>query len=248
MKLTTFVHEAIYKDLPKHRKGGYQAIMMDPPWKYKDRINDHSRGAINHYPTLTVEQIAAFPVEDYAGKDCFLYLWTTKDFRVDAQRLFTVFGFDFKTEFIWVKQIQEPESEEDTRMGMGHYNRLCHEILLVGLKKGSSMKPKNGSREKSVFFAPITGHSAKPDVAYEIIERNCDPPYLEIFARRNRENWTSWGNEVEVVRKMRQPESPCYECDDHDHDSSEFRCWNWKACTDFAQYLKKLDRWRLENP
>ena len=38
-------------------------------------------------------------------------------------------------------------------------------------------------------------HSQKPDEFYEIIERLYDGPYLELFARRPRAGWTSFGND-----------------------------------------------------
>jgi len=210
MKLTTYLHP-IYNNLPKARL--FNAILIDPPWEYDDRINDHSRGAINHYPTLTLEQIAAFPINDYVHEETFLYLWATKDFRVEAERLIKGFGFTFKTEFIWIKikrnsKDEEPDdiTEKDLGIGMGHYNRLVHEYLLFAIKGESTNRPKLATTERSVFFSPIPEgarkkkHSSKPDIAYQIIERNVDPPYLEIFARKSRPNWISWGNElVELV-------------------------------------------------
>jgi hypothetical protein len=39
-------------------------------------------------------------------------------------------------------------------------------------------------------------HSQKPDEFYRIIERLYDGPYLELFARRARAGWTSFGNEL----------------------------------------------------
>ena len=44
--------------------------------------------------------------------------------------------------------------------------------------------------------APVGEHSAKPDKAYERIERLLAGPYLELFARAERTGWTTWGNEL----------------------------------------------------
>ncbi len=38
-------------------------------------------------------------------------------------------------------------------------------------------------------------HSRKPDEIYDIIEECSPGPYLELFARFNREGWHQWGNE-----------------------------------------------------
>ena len=38
-------------------------------------------------------------------------------------------------------------------------------------------------------------HSRKPDELYELIEACSPGPYLELFARGNREGWHAWGNQ-----------------------------------------------------
>jgi len=208
MRLDTFLYPSIFTKLPK--RTAFNVILIDPPWQYRDRINDHSRGAINHYPTLSLDQIKAFPINDYSHAGTYLFLWTTKDFRINAEKIMFTWGFEFKTEFIWVKTKQNKDgkpvldSDEDlvpvgdVRIGMGHYNRLCHEVMLLGVLPGANTPLKNATKEPSVFFASISEHSAKPAESYALIERNVDPPYLEIFARKNRPNWVSWGNEIET--------------------------------------------------
>ncbi len=39
-------------------------------------------------------------------------------------------------------------------------------------------------------------HSRKPDEIYPIIEGCSHGPYLELFARNRRKNWTVWGNQA----------------------------------------------------
>jgi len=39
-------------------------------------------------------------------------------------------------------------------------------------------------------------HSRKPDEVYQLIENCSWGPYLELFARTMRENWTVWGNQA----------------------------------------------------
>jgi len=39
-------------------------------------------------------------------------------------------------------------------------------------------------------------HSRKPDIVYDHIEKMLEGPYVELFARRKRDGWESWGNEV----------------------------------------------------
>jgi N6-adenosine-specific RNA methylase IME4 len=40
-------------------------------------------------------------------------------------------------------------------------------------------------------------HSQKPVELYPIIEACSPGPYIELFARERRPNWTAWGDEVE---------------------------------------------------
>jgi len=95
-------------------------------------------------------------------------------------------GFDYRTNIVWVKD----------RDGMGYYVRQRHEMLLIGIR-GRLPVPKPADRSSSVFEAPRGVHSAKPEGAYEIIERMYpDLPRVELFARRRRPGWEAWGHEA----------------------------------------------------
>jgi hypothetical protein len=48
-----------------------------------------------------------------------------------------------------------------------------------------------------VIMAPVGGHSEKPDEVYGRIRCLYPGPYLELFARKPRDDWTIWGNEVD---------------------------------------------------
>ena len=39
-------------------------------------------------------------------------------------------------------------------------------------------------------------HSRKPDIMYKHIEDLLEGPYIELFARKQKEGWDSFGNEV----------------------------------------------------
>lgn len=38
-------------------------------------------------------------------------------------------------------------------------------------------------------------HSEKPEAFLDVVERVSPGPYLEMFARRNRLGWDTWGNQ-----------------------------------------------------
>ena len=59
--------------------GEYDLVVADPPWQYDN--SGFSQSAAAHYPTLTVDTIAALPVTDPTfpkfADPCVLFLWAT---------------------------------------------------------------------------------------------------------------------------------------------------------------------------
>jgi hypothetical protein len=75
-------------------EGKYGTIIIDPPWPM-DMIERDCRpnqvGLV--YPTMTEEELAAFPVADMAADDCHLFLWATQRFLLMAFSLVRAWGF-----------------------------------------------------------------------------------------------------------------------------------------------------------
>ena len=85
------------------------------------------------------------------------------------------------------------------RLGLGYQTRGAHELLLVG-DRGEVPSPAQGDQPPSVIFAPRTAHSEKPAVFAGLIEQQLpNAPKLELFARRARPGWVTWGNEAPSV-------------------------------------------------
>lgn len=159
----------------------YRVIYADPPWRYD---NQGTRAATdNHYSTMSSADIAAMPIPDLADTDCFLHLWTTNGFLKDALDIMDAWGFDFKSQAVWVKP----------QMGLGNYWRLNHELLLLGRKGKPQWKARN--LHSAVTF-PRGKHSAKPEAFRTMIEQANDGPYLELFGRRAAPGWTVFGNQM----------------------------------------------------
>lgn len=53
-------------------------------------------------------------------------------------------------------------------------------------------------RESNVLWSPRGAHSAKPDAFADRIERVSPGPYVELFCRRPRFGWDSWGKGYEI--------------------------------------------------
>ena len=162
-------------------EGVFSVIYADPPWTY---THSFLAGSPNtHYPTMETEEICGLQVPSH--KDAVLFLWVTNPLLEDGLQVMQSWGFDYKTNIVWVKD----------RPGTGQYVRGQHELLLIGTK-GNIGTPPTEARVSSVIQIPKTEHSHKPEEVYKIIENMYSGPYLELFATEKRENWVSWGNAV----------------------------------------------------
>jgi ParB/RepB/Spo0J family partition protein len=168
------------KPLPK---GEFDIILADPPWRYEV---SHLRGSPeNHYQTMSTEAICELTIP--SSENAVLFLWATNPMLKDALKVMESWGFQYKTNLVWVKN----------HMGVGFWFRGQHELLLVGVK-GNVSPPEQQDRYSSCLNAPVREHSQKPDEVYEIIEKMFPTAKarLELFARNKRESWEAWGNEV----------------------------------------------------
>jgi N6-adenosine-specific RNA methylase IME4 len=172
----------------------FRVLVADPPWAFADRLPGPKRGAAAHYPCLRLAEIEAFPLPTLAT-DALLFLWRVSAMPAEALAVCRAWGFVPKAELVWVKTAKERPHDQGPRLaiGMGHYTRGAHETCLIATRG----RPKVRDRSvRSVFFAPRTRHSAKPDAFYAIVERMAAGPHAELFARRTRPGWASWGNEL----------------------------------------------------
>ncbi|BDT94160.1 DNA methyltransferase [Nocardia sputorum] len=166
---------------PTQRTKRYRTIMADPPWNI-DQAG--GRGAIQHYPLMTVEQIANMPVGDLAEDDAHLWLWVTNGSWRAGYDVMTAWGFTYRSPLTWVKP----------RLQLGQYLRNMTEHVLFGTR---GRAPVNFRAQPTWFIAPVQEHSHKPEEQYAIIERVSGGPYLELFARRRQPGWDAWGNEID---------------------------------------------------
>lgn len=82
----------------------FDLIHADPPWRYSDKSKNRG-GAARHYDTLTIEQLKAMNVADYAAPDSYLFLWTTGPQLKVSIELLEAWGFKYSTlGFIWAKR------------------------------------------------------------------------------------------------------------------------------------------------
>jgi len=164
----------------------YGVLYVDPPWNFlvRNRETGMDRHAANHYPVMSLEDLAALELP--AAKDCVLYLWAPIAQDANAQRLIEAWGFEYKSAHIWAK----PDC------GTGFWGLENAELLLIATR-GNVPCPAPGTQLPYLIEAPRGEPSEKPALFAEMIERHWpNTPKLEMFARQPRDGWDSWGNEV----------------------------------------------------
>ena len=168
----------------------FNVFYADPPWHF-DTYSEAGEDRSPAYDTKALDAIKALPVAALSAKNSVLLLWAVMNQLPQALEVIAAWGFTFKTiAFTWVKQ---NKSGEGLFTGMGYWTRANAELCLLATK-GSPTRRDRGVPQ--VLMAPIAEHSRKPDEFYERIERLVDGPYLELYARRQRSGWMSWGNEI----------------------------------------------------
>jgi N6-adenosine-specific RNA methylase IME4 len=196
------------------QRGHYGAILADPPWRFRvwngsevvqarESTSTYKPASV-HYRTMSVEELAALPIEAVAGSDCALFLWSCWPTLLDAIQIVDAWGFEYKTcAFDWMKahagQLDFLRDDTDALMGMGYWTRSNSEPCLLATRG----KPKRLNADvRQGIIAPRREHSRKPDCVHERIERLVAGPYLELFARQHRPGWDCWGNETDKFTEV----------------------------------------------
>lgn len=188
------------KALPNKR---YGVIYEDPAWRFELRSRETGldRSADNHYPTMTLEEIMALPVQDIAAPDCVLFMWATVPHLADALKVIAQRGFIYKSHYIWDKTPWDGDGQDNViagRQGNGFWSRVNHELLLIATR-GAPTCPAPGDNAPSVYREVASAHSAKPEYYARMIEGYFpNLPKIELNARAPRDGWDVWGNESEA--------------------------------------------------
>lgn len=176
--------------------GGFKTVLADPPWRFANRTGkvapEHRR--LDRYSTMELDDICALPVADVVAKDAHLYLWVPNALLPDGLRVMEQWGFRYISNVIWAKR--RIDGGPDGR-GVGFYFRNVTEIILFGVRGSMRTLPPARS-QVNMIETRKREHSRKPDEQYELIEACSPGPYLEMFARHPREDWTVWGDESEA--------------------------------------------------
>jgi N6-adenosine-specific RNA methylase IME4 len=175
--------------------GPFSTVLADPPWQFENRTGkiapEHRR--LSRYRTMALRDICALPVEKLVAETCHLYLWVPNALLPSGLDVLRAWGFHYKSNIIWYKI--RKDGGPDGR-GVGYYFRNVTEILLFGVRGKSPRTLPPARTQVNLLATRKREHSRKPEEQYQLIESCSGGPYLELFSRGVRRNWTSGGNEA----------------------------------------------------
>lgn len=201
----------------------YRTLVADPPWPYEnpgdftsgDTAVARGGGSVARYGRMSMDALKA--MEPPVAADAHAYIWTTNAFVPAAYELAEAWGFRPITMCTWVKTTEAPIAIACPICG-DYAPCDVHDWrgqLPVGVVRASprtgyyfkgatehcvfAVKGKGGDKwleqHPTAWLWPRQGHSVKPEAFYDLVERVSPGPFLELFARRNRLGWDTWGDE-----------------------------------------------------
>lgn len=192
----------------------YRTIVADPPWEHPDSgartqsTNGNWKGKWLGYESkvpydrMTLDDIKALKVSDLAHDDgCHLYLWTTNGFLRQGYDVVEAWGFKPSTLLTWAKA--------PMGIGLGGAFTITTEFVIYA-RRGKLAPIRRWDSTWFPFKRPYNAngapaHSAKPEGFLDVVEQVSPGPRLEMFARRNRLGWDTWGNEA--LQHVEMPEA-----------------------------------------
>jgi N6-adenosine-specific RNA methylase IME4 len=158
------------------RPGRVRGLVVDPPLPW-----DMGGPGLPDYVAMSLDEIAALPVQDWVEDDAHLWLWTTNAHAAFAFQFMARWGFTPKTIVTWVKP---------PPFVHGYYLRNSTEHALFGVK-GHLPTKAAAQAIPTHFEAPRGEHSEKPEAFYEIVRAASYPPFGEAFQRKARPDFQS---------------------------------------------------------
>jgi N6-adenosine-specific RNA methylase IME4 len=138
---------------------------------------------------MTIGQLERLPVNDirHSGAS-FLFIWTVNAYVEATYGIARAWGFRPVSLLTWCKQ--------PLGIGPGGAFATTTEFILYCRAGSDSEIGRRKAIPTSWFTWPRGGQSEKPEAFLDLVEENFPGPYLELFARRQRLGWDTWGNEA----------------------------------------------------
>ena len=169
----------------------YNTIVIDPAWdismtgKVKRREN---RAEKLPYEVMSLQEIKEIPIGKIANVGCHVYCWTTNKMLKDTFDVLKFWGVNFHLCLVMIKP---------NGMCPCFGYKFATEFVLFGFY-GKPMQKFQKIGELNWFksFNKAGSHSVKPDEFYRIVEKMSPAPRIDIFARKRRQDWDAFGDEV----------------------------------------------------
>jgi N6-adenosine-specific RNA methylase IME4/Trp operon repressor len=172
--------------VPEFPKSKYSVIVVDPPWEVQKIIREVRPNQKEFdYPTMAIDEIKAIPIEELADDICTLFLWVVDKYLYQAKEILEHWGFSYHLTMAW---------DKGNGMAMYGFNRQT-EFVLVGFKGTHEAYPSRKTIRTS-FIGKSPFHSAKPDEFYDMLDA-LGGNKIDVFARKHRERWDTYGSELQ---------------------------------------------------
>jgi N6-adenosine-specific RNA methylase IME4 len=150
-------------------KKKFATVLADPPWQFQNRTGkmapEHKR--LQHYPTMSLQEIKDLPVEAIVEDTAHLYLWLPNALLAEGMQVMEHWGFTYKTNLIWYKIRKDGGPD---RRGVGFYFRNVTEIILFGVRGKNARTLQPGRSQENIISSRKREHSRKPDEQYELMK------------------------------------------------------------------------------
>lgn len=155
-------------------KSKYGTVLVNPPW--------FARG---DNPDDTERKLRTLPLFNWLAEDCVIALWHPPEHANRIQGIVDSWAMSYTTTIPWIavegKLHRSPLPVKGT-------------IRFLAIARRGYMPPPEDALANLIALSADSGPSCGLDQVYGILERSCPPPYLELFALRNRPNWDAWGD------------------------------------------------------
>ena len=176
---------------PLPGRGPYCCAVVDFPWADDTgRYDDPSHRLVTPYPSMTREEICAFPIASILAPDAVVWMWAT-NYHVSRgihRPVLDALGLQPKAMLTWGKP----------HIGGGDWLRGQTEQCIMAVRGRPVVTLTN---ESTLLLAPpreVGGHSLKPREFYDLVESLCPAPrYADLFSRyRHNDKWDPHGDEA----------------------------------------------------
>ena len=168
----------------------YNTIVIDPPYdismsgKVKRRPNKKEK---LDYPTMSLKEIQNLPIQDLCNVGCHVYTWTTTKMLPYTFDILKSWDINYHLTMVWTKPAGIAPC-----LGYVFGTEFC----LLGFAGKPMHKFKNIGKLNWFHHQSIKPHSTKPQSFFNLVEEMSPSNYLEMFARKKRNGWDLWGNEI----------------------------------------------------